>query len=197
MFCGRCGAQIKDGAKFCQNCGAPVGGQPAMGQQPMGQQPMGQQPRGQQSMGQQPTGQQSMGQPTGAFVRQVGKVNIFHGAGAIGVTFGAGFLYIFDDRLELQKTAGTSAGYGISPVAGLAISIMDKKSNPMDVWLFRDIDSIYSAKHAGTIPKFVVKFKNKSALSFTLAGVRHAAPQIEELVGLMQQLLGNFARFWG
>lgn len=30
MFCGKCGAQIPEGAAFCQQCGAPVGG----GQQP-------------------------------------------------------------------------------------------------------------------------------------------------------------------
>ncbi len=27
MFCNRCGAQIPDDARFCQNCGAPVTGQ--------------------------------------------------------------------------------------------------------------------------------------------------------------------------
>ena len=128
-------------------------------------------------------------QRTGAYIRDIGKVNIFNGAGAIGVTYGAGFLHMFDDRLELQKTAGTSAGYGVNPIAGLVIAAADKKNHPLDVWYFSDIARIYSAKHAGMISKFVIQFKNGKALSFTLAGAKNAAPQVEEIVQFMQPYL--------
>ena len=206
MFCGYCGAQLEPPGVFCQKCGArqvatpapgnqPVMGQPVMNQPVMGQPVINQPVMGQPVMGRpvmnQPVMNQPMGasQPSGAFIREVGKVNIFNGAGAIGVTYGAGYLSIFDDRLELQKTAGTSAGFGINPIAGMAMSVADKKRHPMDVWYFRDIAQVYSAKHAGAISKFVIKFKNGKALSYTLAGAKNAAPKVEELVQFMQQFL--------
>lgn len=211
MFCGKCGAQIPDDSIFCYKCGAKLVTLPAENaanttqpaaqttySQPAAQtyaQPVNTQPVYAQPVNPQPTYAQPAAASfngaarTGQFVREVGKVNIFNGAGAIGVTYGAGFLAVFDDRLELQKTAGTSAGYGISPIAGLAIAAADKRNHPLDVWYFRDIARIYSAKHAGMISKFVVQFKGGKALSFTLAGAKNAAPQVEELVQFMQQFL--------
>ena len=206
MFCGYCGAQLQGSGVFCPKCGARQVATPAPGNQPMVNQPVMNQPlmnqpaMNQPAMNQPVMNQPAMNQPvmaqpigppqqTGAFLREVGKVNIFNGAGAIGVTYGAGYLSIFDDRLELQKTAGTSAGYGINPIAGMAMSVADKKRHPMDVWYFKDIAQVYSAKHAGAISKFVIKFKNGKALSYTLAGAKNAAPKVEELVQFMQQFL--------
>ena len=31
-FCGKCGAQLNDGAKFCPSCGAPTGSEQAQQQ---------------------------------------------------------------------------------------------------------------------------------------------------------------------
>jgi len=63
MMCPNCNQQVRDGAKFCSKCGAPMG-QPTPGQQGQAGQPMQGQPMaGQPMQGQPMPGQPMQGQP--------------------------------------------------------------------------------------------------------------------------------------
>ena len=162
MFCRNCGAQLSEDSLFCTNCGTRVENAGSAGA------PV--QPNvsyGQNSFG---GGQNGYFQPTGQLVLEAGKVVVYNGTGAIGVTYGDGLLYVFDDRLEFHKKHGTMAGMGINAVVGMAVSVASAKKKPVDVWLYRDMARVYTAKHAGIISKICIEFHNKKAFSITLSG---------------------------
>lgn len=215
MFCRFCGARLPDDSVFCENCGARLDGAPAPAAAPQqnnyrGQEPsyepqqqtyyeQPQQPRYQQpqqayyQQPQQPRYQQPQNYqtgPTGALVYDAGPVNAFKGGGAIGVTYGAGNLLIYDDRVEFHKTSGSHAGFALGPVAGLALSKFDAKKKPVDTWYYNEIEGVHTAKHAGIIKKVVLQFRGGKALSFTLSGHGTATNQkVEELCNVISQYL--------
>ena len=129
-------------------------------------------------------------QATGALVYDAGSVNAFKGGGAIGVVYGAGQLLVYDDRIEFHKTSGSQAGYALGPIAGLALSKMSAKKNPVETWYYRDIKDAQTGKHAGLISKLVLQFQNGKALSFTLTGHGTATnKKVDELCNIVRQYL--------
>ena len=160
-------------------------------QQPQYQQTQYQQPQYQQPQYQQPQRQMySQPQATGALVYDAGTVNAFKGGGAIGITYGAGQLLIYDDRVEFHKTSGSHAGFALGPIAGVALSKIDANKKPVDTWYYREIANVHTAKHAGLIEKIVLQFTNGKALSFTLSGHGLSTnKKVQELCSLIQQYL--------
>ena len=218
MFCRFCGAQLPEDSIFCESCGARLDNsaaaplqhpanhyeqqpsqeaepawyqQQSQQQQPQYRQPQYQQPQYQQPQYQQPQRQMySQPQATGALVYDAGTVNAFKGGGAIGITYGAGQLLIYDDRVEFHKTSGSHAGFALGPIAGVALSKIDAKKKPVDTWYYREIANVHTAKHAGLIEKIVLQFTNGKALSFTLSGHGLSTnKKVQELCSLIQQYL--------
>ena len=218
MFCRFCGAQLPEDSIFCESCGARLDNsaaaplqhpanhyeqQPSQEaepawyqQQSQQQQPQYQQPQYQQAQYQQPQYQQpqrqmySQPQATGALVYDAGTVNAFKGGGAIGITYGAGQLLIYDDRVEFHKTSGSHAGFALGPIAGVALSKIDANKKPVDTWYYREIANVHTAKHAGLIEKIVLQFTDGKALSFTLSGHGLSTnKKVQELCSLIQQYL--------
>ena len=161
MFCSNCGKEITDGSRFCANCGTPVAA--AWGAAPAAPQgvyaapvqnaapPEYGQPAGAYAYGGGYGQGQNYYQPTGQMIMDAGKVVVYNGTKAIGVTYGDGILYVYDDRLEFYKKHGTMAGMGVNPVVGLAVSAADAKKNPVDTWYYRDMAEVFTSKHAGMI----------------------------------------------
>ena len=218
MFCRFCGAQLPEDSIFCESCGARLDNsaaaplqhpanhyeqqpsqeaepawyqQQSQQQQPQYRQPQYQQPQYQQPQYQQPQRQMySQPQATGALVYDAGTVNAFKGGGAIGITYGAGQLLIYDDRVEFHKTSGSHAGFALGPIAGVALSKIDAKKKPVDTWYYREIANVHTAKHAGLIEKIVLQFTDGKALSFTLSGHGLSTnKKVQELCSLIQQYL--------
>ena len=196
MFCSNCGKAIPDGSRFCANCGAQVaaawGAAPAAPQgaytapvqagpqggysapvqtaPPVYAQPANTQPVNAYANGGGYGQGQNYYQPTGQMIMDAGKVVVYNGVKAIGVTYGDGTLYVFDDRLEFHKKHGTMAGMGVNPVVGMAVSVASAKKNPVDTWYYRDMAEVYTAKHAGLISKICIKFRSGNGFSITLSG---------------------------
>lgn len=194
MFCRMCGTQLPDDSIFCSSCGARLAGgistpaqtaprgdyaAPSYDNVPMDP-PYG------GSYGQ----TQNCYQPTGQLIMDAGKVVVYNGTKTIGVTYGDGFLYVYDDRLEFHKKHGTMAGMGINVVVGMAVSAVDAKKNPVDTWYYSDIAEVYTAKHVGLIGKICIKFNNGKGYSITLS--EHGSKTnalVEELCNTINQYL--------
>ena len=169
MFCRMCGAQLPDGSVFCSSCGARLAGGISTPAQ---------------------TTPQNYYQPTGQLIMDAGKVVVYNGTKAIGVTYGDGFLYVYDDRLEFHKKHGTMAGMGINVVVGMAVSAVDAKKNPVDTWYYSDMAEVYTARHVGLIGKICIKFNNGKGYSITLS--EHGTKTntlVEELCNTINQYL--------
>ncbi len=168
-------------------------------QQSYPQQGYAQQPYPQQNYAQQPYPQQGEGQNqyynsqpmmggTGMLVYDAGEVDCFNGGGTIGIVRGGGKLLVYDDRIEFIKTKGTGAGFAVNPIAGLALSHMDAKKNPVETYYYQDISKVRKAKHAGIIAKMVIELKKGKAYSFTLVGHGSKTNEmVDELVNVVQQ----------
>ncbi len=198
MFCRHCGAQIPDDSIFCERCGARLSdAAPAAAPQPdmyagsrQAPPPAYSQPvYPQQNYAPQYGAPGGFGM-TGELIYDAGKVTVYNGGGAIGVVYGAGNLFIYDDRIEFEKTSGSQAGFALGAVAGLALSKLDANKNPVDVWYMADIADVHIAKHAGVISKLVIQFHGKKAYSVTLTGRGSKTNQmIEEMCDVIRQYI--------
>ena len=214
MFCTNCGKELHYGSKFCAYCGtrviatsgtsAPVTPQraytapvqsaaPPVYDQPAGSYaapPVYGQPADAYAYGGDHGYGQNYEQPAGRMIMDAGKVVVYNGTKAIGITYGDGTLYVYDDRLEFHKKHGTMAGMGVNPVVGMAVSAASAKKNPVDTWYYRDMSEVYTAKHAGVISKICIKFHSGKGFSITLSGRGNSTnSMVEELCAMINQYL--------
>ena len=179
MFCTNCGKELPDGGRFCAYCGTQVAA--AFGAAA---------PAAPQGAYTAPVQNQNYYQPTGQMIMDAGKVVVYNGTKAIGVTYGDGTLYVFDDRLEFYKKHGTMAGMGVNPVVGMAVSAADAKKNPVDTWYYRDMAEVFTGKHAGVISKICIKFRSGKGFSVTLSGHgNNTNSMVENLCATINQYL--------
>ena len=128
--------------------------------------------------------------PTGAKLRDAGKMTRYNGKGAVGPVTGSGTLTVYDDRLEYYKTSGDQRGFMLGPIVGNLVARSGAKKNPLDVYYFRDIAGVSSGKYAGLLSTLVVSLKDGRSVSFVPAGRGFKTGDlVAELCGMISQYL--------
>ncbi len=204
MFCINCGAQLPDGSKFCDMCGAkqvdrsaqaqgysqpvpPVYSQPVQPQQNYAQPQMDySQPQQNYAQPQmdyaQPQARGFAPQANGNLLLEAGEFTCFLGGGPIGVVQGQGYVDVYDDRIEFRKTSGAQWGFAANPIVGVLAAQHDKKKNPMVTYNYSEIKNIRAGKYSGMIPTFVLEFTNGKSLSFAKTAKSKQPQEVIDLV---------------
>lgn len=168
MQCKQCGAEIKDGVRFCSQCGTPIsqntfcmscGSRLLPGQMfctNCGLKVDNSSIRNESKAEPVKGYVKSVGGATGKLIRKINGVTKFQGKPTIGAANQIGVLTIYEDRVEFVRKGGLT----------LAGTISSLVKNQMETYYFSDFVSITTGNYLAVYTTLVLNLKNGNSISF-------------------------------
>lgn len=104
-------------------------------------------------------------------------ISIYKGEPKLGIAEATGTLLVYDDRIELQKHFGNSAG-ALFGLVGMIAAKNKTKENPVLTYRFTEIKSLRCGKYAGALNSLVMDLKDGKTYSLVPATPSQMAQNI-------------------
>lgn len=172
MFCGNCGKNVADGAKFCSHCGAPVEVLDAAApEKPVKEAiPVGEVREQSAEVTAKPAASEEASQSVPAFVPGVEldkfkMMNKMRGTSSMAATLGTGTLYVYDNGLRFGTSWGASVGSGVLGAIASTVINVSEAYDP-NTYPLEQIQELRLGKYMGVYNTLVITMRNGDVWSF-------------------------------
>ncbi len=217
MFCTQCGKELREGALFCSNCGAPLAKEPvgkvcpACGASaeedmifcdrcgsrlirktgepaaPVPPLPVPPAPVPPPPVPPEPVPPTPVPPGPSRELVTMKMMSWYKGETKVGIAKASGTLTVFTDRVELKKQMGNAAA-ALSPIAFVAGAAKAAKSAAEVFWM-RDIVEAKEGRYGGVFPSLVITMRGGE--KHTFAGSGFGGDKIRESVELIRRYCGR------
>lgn len=195
MFCSNCGKMVREGAKFCGNCGAPVEmpdiadiavpsaaaepevpavetGEPLAEARAVTATPVEEAASAQESK---PVSAKDF--VPGNELYKFKMVTKTMGASTFATDLGTGTLHVYDNGMQFSGFLGASVGSGVlGTIASVVVTIADELFDP-NIYPLEQIQELSVGKRLGVYNMLVITMKNGDVWSFCPAMPGSSAPK--------------------
>lgn len=192
MFCSNCGKAVREGAKFCGNCGTPVEvpTAPVLDSVPplakeapatMVLEPTSETKQEPPAIEKAvPPAEPSAEEPLGALLEKFKMMNKYIGTPVIGNSVASGTLYVYESGLKFDPKWGSSlhgSGSLIGAIAAAAVDLIDDNTDN-GIYRLEQIVELRTGKYMGVYNTLVVRMKNGDVWSFCPTAPGSSVPKL-------------------
>lgn len=124
---------------------------------------------------------------SGRFLMEMKLMSYYKGEPVLGIAKSTGTVKIFDDRLEFHKVMGNSAASMLGPVPMLLAAKQARDGGSVDTYWYRDISSAREGRYGGVYHTIVLSMKDGQVHTF--AGTLNSGKIQEAVVQISRNLI--------